>query len=259
MTRACNDLKVLGLSHCQNSRKAASTCVSVYCKKFFFPPPHTVIRFLNELGVLLINELEEWSRDQKVIAITYHNRDIPITVLSRIIRPRPVGEILKGLISISPTENLFLGVSPHGSMRAAGWVWAQALSWRRGIWNWTHLDCMKGLGQGSPNSGNLFCAYIADLPEVLRGEIPSMNLYGTAITCLIFMDDLVIPLGSQQQVRDALQIVYKYSRKWAPSTVLQCYRPTFHMGLWAHPNPNGTLRDMPFSHLFGRPNVVWTL
>ena len=38
------------------------------------------------------------------------------------------------------------------------------------------IDCMKGLGQGSPNSGNLFCAYIADLPEVLRGEIPSMNL-----------------------------------------------------------------------------------
>ena len=99
------------------------------------------------------------------------------------------------------------------------------------------IDCMKGLGQGSPNSGNLFCAYIADLPEVLRGEIPSMNLYGAAITCLIFMDDLVIPLGSQQQVRDALQIVYKYSRKWAlqfspEKTRVLCFNVTDPPSTW---------------------------
>lgn len=76
------------------------------------------------------------------------------------------------------------------------------------------IESLVGLAQGGPNSGHLFTTFMSDLPEDLRRAGAGAELFGLIILCLMFMDDITIPLSSAAAVTNALQALYEYQNKW---------------------------------------------
>ena len=102
------------------------------------------------------------------------------------------------------------------------------------------IDCFKGVGQGSPNSGNLFCVFMSDLPDDLKKLIDPAELYGVLVSCLIFMDDIAIPLTTPDEVRQALLTLHTYGKKWGVEFSLRktrvlCFRarPSHNVAIWS--------------------------
>jgi hypothetical protein len=79
------------------------------------------------------------------------------------------------------------------------------------------IEAALGLGQGSPNSTHLFGAFLADLPDLLRSKNLGLRAFGLFIACLIFLDDLAVPLTSPAQVVHAFQTLHKYADRWGLS------------------------------------------
>ena len=76
------------------------------------------------------------------------------------------------------------------------------------------IESLLGVPQGGPNSGHLFTAFISDLPHELRASDAGIELFGLLILCLMFMDDVVIPLRSAESVQTTLDALYSYGCKW---------------------------------------------
>ena len=67
------------------------------------------------------------------------------------------------------------------------------------------IEALLGLAQGGPNSGKLFAAFLSDLPiELAKKKSETIDIFGVLITCLIFMDDVLIPLSTDDDVIAAL-------------------------------------------------------
>jgi hypothetical protein len=73
---------------------------------------------------------------------------------------------------------------------------------------------IKGLGQGNPSSGKLFTLYTADIPEEIKECGISIKSRGLEITCIMFQDDIAIPLGDHRHVQTLLDKMTKYGKKW---------------------------------------------
>ena len=90
------------------------------------------------------------------------------------------------------------------------------------------IECLCGVGQGSPTSGTLFGFFLSDLPNDLREAGLSFSLFKLFIACLIFLDDIVIPLRSACDVQKALDTLCNYGKKWCarfsiPKTKVLCF------------------------------------
>jgi hypothetical protein len=72
----------------------------------------------------------------------------------------------------------------------------------------------RGLGQGKPSSGKLFTLYISDIPDEIRKCEISITSRGVEITCIMFQDDIVVPLGDHKHVQILLDKMTKYGKKW---------------------------------------------
>ena len=62
------------------------------------------------------------------------------------------------------------------------------------------ISSIIGIAQGGAKSAELFCAFMADLPEDIRASCPACDFGGLVITCLMYMDDYAIPSFSEESL-----------------------------------------------------------
>ena len=75
-------------------------------------------------------------------------------------------------------------------------------------------ELINGIGQGDSNSTALHGAFLNDLPELLAKKGIGVDLFGTLIAILLFLDDICIPCTSPDQLKQALNIMHQYGLKW---------------------------------------------
>jgi hypothetical protein len=74
-----------------------------------------------------------------------------------------------------------------------------------------YIEASRGIGQGSPNSTDLFCFLLHDLPQILKSHGIRIDLAGILISALIFLDDIAIPLSNPDSVHKTLRLLETYA------------------------------------------------
>ena len=59
----------------------------------------------------------------------------------------------------------------------------------------------QGVPQGGPHSGNLFCYFGSDLPEILKSAGAGTTVGEVAPTCTTYLDDSMIPNDCPEAVK----------------------------------------------------------
>ena len=75
------------------------------------------------------------------------------------------------------------------------------------------INAVLGIPQGT-RSAEFFCSFMADLPADLRAAHSPIVLFKVAVTCLMYMDDYMVPCSSPDHVRAVLRTLHAYGKRW---------------------------------------------
>jgi hypothetical protein len=76
------------------------------------------------------------------------------------------------------------------------------------------FNCVSGIAQGSTNSPHFFTSFMNDLPERLSSPNVGVHLLDIYIACLLFLDDVVIPVSSFVNIAPILKTLEDYGVDW---------------------------------------------
>ena len=68
-----------------------------------------------------------------------------------------------------------------------------------------------GISQGNPLSSSFYCFLTEDLPDEIRQSATVATIYGVVVTCLMYMDDIAIPVHTAHEVKAVPTALWEYT------------------------------------------------